>query len=128
MKQYLKKNPYVKLIGIMVGAIFLISALVRLIPWQILLLLLFFVLVIFGFLGHLWIDVSNEQAKAKKITPVYRPPASSSPRVSQARPKRQKSSPSGVAFGREKPKSGQIPDYEQPQAHYPEQPPPMMMM
>jgi hypothetical protein len=141
----LKKLP--KLPLAIVGAVVLIFVLLQFIPWQGLALIAFAAVLIFAFLGHLRLQVEKEQQQA--AIPVYHPPQQQAQEPTTPTPTTpqpgfnltateynqlakqyqqgyQATTPPQRKYeDAAQPKESSPFDYEQPQATYPEQLPPM---
>ncbi len=142
------QNKLPKLPLAIVGAVVLIFLLLQFIPWQVLILIAFAAMLIFAFLGHLRLQVEKERQQA--AIPVYQPPQQqaqepatpagpitpqpgfnlTATEYNQLAQQYQQgyqptTPPQKKHEERAQPKESSPFDYEQPQANYPEQLPPM---
>jgi hypothetical protein len=129
------QKKYPKLPLAIVGAVALIFLLLQFIPWQVLVLVAFIALLIFAFLGHLRLQVIKEQQQGQGPEPAT--PTTPQPgfnltatEYNQLSKQYQQGYQAPVPPQKRhedvaQPKESSPFDYEQPQAQYPEQLPPM---
>jgi hypothetical protein len=146
------QKKFSKLPLIVVGIVVAIFLLLQVIPWQGIALIIFLGMLIFAFLGHLRLEVEKEwQQKANKAAPYYQPTQTQAqPQPPKKEPPPRANPPLDFSLTAEeyrilseryeqgyrpqilsqqsqsaKPKEASPQEYEQPQAHYPEQLPPL---